>query len=387
MNGRTQGRIVTLTSLAALAAVLVLFVCGGRCWGVPAEPEGLKDGVYRGSGIGYVDRIVVEVTVSGGRISALKILEDVEDVEYMDRAITLLDKVIEAQNTKIDAVSGATSSSQGILKAIDKALARARLPEGHKGKPEERKEKARLDGVGVVAALSRMKLLLSLLIGLLMVLCLEKAIKRHPRSFYFGALLLAVFSVCYYALKWDSFFPDWVSKLILDPVIRGSFPTALFILVMYAGALPLRFPIVQKLMRLRAELSIFACIVTLGHNVTYGSVYFRAMAIGFRDVSIQHAVATLITVLLLMIMLPLFVTSFPSVRRRIQPMRWKRLQRWAYLFYGGIYLHVASLYIFDLKRKSIEFASYTLVWGLYAILRIGKALKSRRKKQKGESPS
>ena len=67
-------------------------------------------------------------------------------------------------------------------------------------------------------------------------------------------------------------------------------------------------------------------------------------------------------------------------------MRWKRLQRWAYLFYGGIYLHVASLYIFDLKRKSIEFASYTLVWGLYAFLRIGKALKSRRKKQKGGSP-
>lgn len=90
--------------------------------------------------------------------------------------------------------------------------------------------------------------------------------------------------------------------------------------------------------------------------------------------------------LLLMIMLPLFVTSFPSVRRRMQPMRWKRLQRWAYLFYGGIYLHVASLYIFDLKRKSIEFASYTLIWGLYAILRIGKALKSCRKKQKGESP-
>lgn len=47
--------------------------------------------------------------------------------------------------------------------------------------------------------------------------------------------------------------------------------------------------------------------------------------------------------MMIAIMLPLFITSFKRVRRRMKPGNWKRLQRLAYVFYGLMYIHVLLL--------------------------------------------
>ncbi len=91
---------------------------------MPEKP--LADGVYTGTGEGFGGDITVQVTVSGGRITAVEIVSaDGETAAYLNRAKALLPKVLGTQGTHVDAVSGATYSSKGILEAIDAALRKA----------------------------------------------------------------------------------------------------------------------------------------------------------------------------------------------------------------------------------------------------------------------
>ena len=87
---------------------------------------GYTDGIYTGTGEGWGGDIVVSVEVSGGQIIAVTVLsaED-ETYAYWSQAVTILDTIIEAQSAEVDAVSGATYSSEGILEAVSNALADA----------------------------------------------------------------------------------------------------------------------------------------------------------------------------------------------------------------------------------------------------------------------
>ena len=107
---------------------------------VPADPsvmpsETLKDGVYTGTGTGYGGDIVVQMTVSGGRMTDIQITsaED-ETAAYFNRAKTLVTNILNRQNTDVDIVSGATYSSQGIIEAVKKAAAKA---SGTEEKPDD----------------------------------------------------------------------------------------------------------------------------------------------------------------------------------------------------------------------------------------------------------
>ena len=87
---------------------------------------GYIDGTYTGTGTGYGGDIVVSVTVSGGQITNIKVIsaED-ETYTYWIQAVTLLDVIIQEQTWEVDAVSGATFSSEGIMEAVKNALANA----------------------------------------------------------------------------------------------------------------------------------------------------------------------------------------------------------------------------------------------------------------------
>ena len=88
---------------------------------------GYIDGTYTGSGIGYGGEVVLSVTIEGGQIVDIEVVSaEGETYAYWNQAIALLDLIIEAQTTDgIDAVSGATFSSNGILDAVAEALAQA----------------------------------------------------------------------------------------------------------------------------------------------------------------------------------------------------------------------------------------------------------------------
>ena len=91
---------------------------------VPAG--GYKDGTYEGSGTGFGGTITVRVTISGGKIAAIDILDaSGETGSYFASAKGVISKMIAGNTPNVDAVSGATYSSNGIIQAVQNALSQA----------------------------------------------------------------------------------------------------------------------------------------------------------------------------------------------------------------------------------------------------------------------
>ena len=93
------------------------------------------DGVYEGSANGMGGAVKVAVTVSGGKITAVEVVEHNETAGISDPAIEKMPaKIVDAQSTDVDAVAGATVTSEAIKEAVKAALS-----------GEETQEKAELD--------------------------------------------------------------------------------------------------------------------------------------------------------------------------------------------------------------------------------------------------
>ena len=90
----------------------------------PSIPKKLKDGVYEGSSSGYSGDVKVKVTVSVGKIADIQVSHS-ETPEYYAKAQAVIGKILSAQNTQVDSVSGATITSNAIKSAVSKALANA----------------------------------------------------------------------------------------------------------------------------------------------------------------------------------------------------------------------------------------------------------------------
>ena len=84
------------------------------------------DGVYIGSGEGYRGETNVAVSLKDGTIDNIMVMNTEDDAAYFKRAESLLKQVLQQQTTDLDAISGATFSSEGILEAIVDALEQAK---------------------------------------------------------------------------------------------------------------------------------------------------------------------------------------------------------------------------------------------------------------------
>ena len=80
------------------------------------------DGVYIGKHRYGVFSFKVEVTVSQHRIADIRIIKNSGQKKYAKMAEAVIDRVLRAQSVEVDAVSGATMSSKGLLNAVRDAL-------------------------------------------------------------------------------------------------------------------------------------------------------------------------------------------------------------------------------------------------------------------------
>ena len=85
-----------------------------------------KEGIYYGTAEGYSGDVSVAVVIQEHTIKAILITEHSDDETFFNRAMEVVKKVIKTQKTDdVDAVSGATYSSEGLLNAIKNALKQA----------------------------------------------------------------------------------------------------------------------------------------------------------------------------------------------------------------------------------------------------------------------
>ena len=93
--------------------------------------DGYVDGTYTGSGTGFGGTVTVQVTVSGHKITGINILDaSSETPAYFANAKGVINKILSGQTPNVDAVSGATYSSNGIIQAVQNALSQA-IPSGN----------------------------------------------------------------------------------------------------------------------------------------------------------------------------------------------------------------------------------------------------------------
>lgn len=86
-----------------------------------------KDGIYQGSGTGFRGgTTTVSVTVKSGRITGVSVVSTDDDGQLFNRAYaSITQEVVSTQSAHVDAVSGATYSSRGIMQAVANALSKA----------------------------------------------------------------------------------------------------------------------------------------------------------------------------------------------------------------------------------------------------------------------
>ncbi|WP_027629143.1 FMN-binding protein [Ruminiclostridium cellobioparum] len=145
---RKKGKIKVWIVILVIIGVIGIALLGGIMGTEPGRREiknltindinfkNLRDGTYVGEYKGKKDSFRntrVEVTVSSGRVTGIKVLKGALNKEGKPAEINskgstvedLFEKVIETQSLQVDVISGATLTSKTHIKAVENALEQA----------------------------------------------------------------------------------------------------------------------------------------------------------------------------------------------------------------------------------------------------------------------
>ena len=213
-----------------------------------------------------------------------------------------------------------------------------------------------------------------------------KAVKKKPAVLYGICILLSLVSI-FYPREGGLPFLDFFFKKIMQ---RGVLAGSLFIWVMLAPVLPKSFSGRKTIYLLRGEMAICASLITLAHNLAFGGKYFGALFLGQGHISLMELHAAIVSCLMILLLIPLTITSFQTVRRKMQAKTWKRLQNWSYLFYLLLYLHIFFIYQGALLRGKGEYfftlMLYSFIFGFYGFLRIRQYRVQKETREKKAVP-
>lgn len=98
--------------------------------GCSSNDDKYEDGSYTGEGEGHHGIIQVDVTIEKNRISAVEITKEQEIPGLKEIVYEKVPKMIIKENTwKVDGISGATLTSDGLKEAVKDAIEGAQLEE------------------------------------------------------------------------------------------------------------------------------------------------------------------------------------------------------------------------------------------------------------------
>lgn len=227
-----------------------------------------------------------------------------------------------------------------------------------------------------------MVFLITLICAVIACFLLHDAIRKMPVAFYIAAICLDVLYVA------SSFFemPHAIWLALFLMVQKCILPLALFTIVMYIGCFAKDSLVSKSLRPIRSELSIMAWLLSLGHVAVYLYAYLPRFVDG-RAVSENVAVAFAIAIALLVLLMVLGVTSFGFVKKRMKTATWAKIQKAAYAFFALVFVHLAFMLLPSAlsggTAAQASIAVYFAVFGLYAVMRICRAIVDRSAIQRG----
>lgn len=222
-----------------------------------------------------------------------------------------------------------------------------------------------------------MDFILVLVVTTALVWVLRKPIKKAPLLFY---ALTILFNIAYIATLYVTL-PELAREAIFLLMQKCTLALALFTVVMYIGVFGKDSKVSHELRPIRSELSIMACLLAIGHMVVYLTAFLpRIMAgVGMAG-NFMLFFATAVALLILLIVLG--VTSFQFVKRHMSAHAWIKLQKWAYVFFGLIYVHLVSILLPSALNGGttalVSIGVYTVLFGAYAVLRVYRAMADKK---------
>jgi DMSO/TMAO reductase YedYZ heme-binding membrane subunit len=193
-----------------------------------------------------------------------------------------------------------------------------------------------------------------LIVLTLLALFSSRFIRKHNTVIYLVAILFSIFA--------------FVTKdnIVAIPFMKGFLGLSFFYIVMVTGALPKKSKIKKSYMSLRREYSILGFIVITPHALNYIVQWIN----GTRSIEWFGFIA-------FVIMIPLFITSFVKIRKKMKPKNWKRLQSLAYIIYILLFIHLILNY-----SKSINLVLYLIIFITYFVLKIYTEIIKYKSKKK-----
>ena len=173
-------------------------------------------------------------------------------------------------------------------------------------------------------------------------------IHKHNAWFFIFAFILSILVI---------FTEIPLLNLVID---KGHLSLSLFLLVMFTGVFRRKWTIYKKLLLVRGDLAILGFIFLIPHGVHRLSLALS----GYQTTGFIAAI----------IMIPLTISSFMFIRKKIRPDRWKKLHKLAYVAYLMIYIHLGFDINFNPSNFYISFSINSILYHLlfmsYILLRI-----------------
>jgi DMSO/TMAO reductase YedYZ heme-binding membrane subunit len=211
------------------------------------------------------------------------------------------------------------------------------------------------------------------------VLALKPVIQKVPWLVYLLAIAAnATFIACYYLTL-----PRMLENASFLLMQKCTLALALFFIVMFIGVFSRESKLRQWLQPIRAELSIIAWIVSLGHMAMYLSSFLPRLGSSLTGANNAVLASLVVALILIVLLLLLGVTSFTLVKRRMNTSSWKRLQLLAYPFFGLTFVHLMLLLgppaLSGGATARTSVIVYTVLFVAYLALRITRTLRDRNK--------
>lgn len=179
------------------------------------------------------------------------------------------------------------------------------------------------------------------IILILLALKFNKFIRKNNVTLYIIFTVIAILAYIFIKIP------------ILTPFRQGFLGLAFYYIVMLTGALKDKSKLRIALMSVRREYSIIGFIVVTPHAL-YELIRFFTGAIDL----------PLFGVIGYVIMVPLFITSFMTIRKKFSYKNWKNLQRFAYVAYLGLFIHLI------LNSANPNTIVYVILFGTYLVIKL-----------------
>lgn len=204
-------------------------------------------------------------------------------------------------------------------------------------------------------------------------------IKKKSKTIYILAAIITALSIGFNILYvYSGFQMPRIFFLGNQLFAKGFLSTGIFIIVMFAGAFSSRWFITKPLLRIRGELAIIACIFIIPHM--FESLLFSLVGI----YSSKNLLLILIVgIIAFIVLIPLCLISFKAIRNKMNGKKWKKLQRWSYVFYFLIYFHIMLAFLFfGSKPNILDCLALTFIFLVYTLLRLLKYSSDKDKKER-----